>query len=50
MLKTERANLSDHQQEGSFDKIGPLIHATIRDAIGLVPLIGERFYGWTRFA
>ncbi|KAK4198322.1 heterokaryon incompatibility protein-domain-containing protein [Triangularia verruculosa] len=43
MLMTKRANLSDHQEDGVFDRLAALIPATIRNAISLVPLIGERY-------
>ncbi|KAK0714438.1 heterokaryon incompatibility protein-domain-containing protein, partial [Apiosordaria backusii] len=43
MLKTERANLSNHQEDGAFNRLRAMIPTTIRDAIDLVPLIGERY-------
>lgn len=43
MLRTERANLLAHQNDRVFDRLRVMMPATINDAIGLVPLIGERY-------
>ncbi|KAK3366205.1 hypothetical protein B0T24DRAFT_711684 [Lasiosphaeria ovina] len=44
MLKTEKASLREHRQEGAFSRIWDSLAPTVRDAIALVPLIGERIY------
>ncbi|KAK4664814.1 uncharacterized protein QC763_507870 [Podospora pseudopauciseta] len=42
-LQTERANLLAHQKDRVFDRLRVMMPAPINDAIGLVPLIDERY-------
>ncbi|KAK8099624.1 HET-domain-containing protein [Apiospora kogelbergensis] len=43
MLKTTQENVADLQKPDALQKLGSQVPRTIRDAIGLVPLLGERY-------